>query len=236
MLSSFNFLFVHTFFTMKKTKKKPANRTDQTELVIATFTNRDKAEAIVNVLHSMGYQDEEITIIMSDEVMQQHFEEKIKAQDEYRGHKTIEGSGVGSAIGGTLGAIVGAVAAVGSTLVVPGLGLLVAGPIAGGLAGAGAGGITGGLIGSLVGAGTSEEKAEHYASVLQQGGLILGVHPHTKEDAAFIENKLDALEAPHKNITHEEIASRAYDIYQAGSEDAEANWYRAEKELLNRQD
>ncbi len=226
---------------MKKSKKT----TRPAELLMATFANRGKAEAIVNVLHSLGYREEEIMLLMSDHVRQQHFPgergdvrqspAQTKAEDEYRGHKVIEGTGVGSTIGGTVGAIVGAITAIGSTLVVPGLGLLVAGPVAGALAGAGAGGIGGGIIGSLVGAGVPEEKASHYHQVMQEGGIILGVHPHNKEDAAFIRNKLDAMEAPAQSVTREDIALRAYTMYQAGSEDAEANWYQAEKDLLEQQ-
>ena len=48
--------------------------------------------------------------------------------------------------------------AVGSTIAVPGLGLVVAGPIAAALAGAGAGAAAGGLIGAMVGAGIPEDR------------------------------------------------------------------------------
>lgn len=72
-------------------------------------------------------------------VCYQHFPKEIK-EHYHTEHKSLKGTEVSSAIGGTLGAIVGAVTAIGSTLVVPRLGLLVAGPIAGGLAGVGAGG------------------------------------------------------------------------------------------------
>ena len=41
-----------------------------------------------------------------------------------------DGLGIGSAIGGTVGAVLAAIAAVGTSIVIPGLGLFVAGPIA----------------------------------------------------------------------------------------------------------
>lgn len=49
--------------------------------------------------------------------------------------------GIGSAIGGTIGAVAAAVAAAGTSLVFPGLGIVVAGPLAASLAGGGAGGV-----------------------------------------------------------------------------------------------
>ena len=46
------------------------------------------------------------------------------------GSKAAEGAGVGGAIGGTVGAILAAIAAVGTTIAIPGLGLVIAGPLA----------------------------------------------------------------------------------------------------------
>ena len=63
------------------------------------------------------------------------------------GTKAAEGTAVGGTIGGTLGAVVGGIAAIGANLFLPGVGLVVWGPIAGALAGAGAGGAVGGLVG-----------------------------------------------------------------------------------------
>ena len=74
------------------------------------------------------------------------------------------------------------VAAVGTTLVLPGVGLVVAGPLAAALAGAGAGGITGGLIGALIGAGIPEERVKHYEEGIKNGGILMGVTPRSDED------------------------------------------------------
>jgi hypothetical protein len=70
----------------------------------------------------------------------------------------------------------------------PGLGLLIAGPIAAGLAGAGAGGLTGGLIGALVGSGIPEDRAKEYESGVKEGGIVMGVNPRSDEDAEYFEN------------------------------------------------
>ncbi len=50
----------------------------------------------------------------------------------------------GAGIGGAVGAVLAAIAAVGSTIILPGINLVIAGPIAEALAGAGAGAVTGG--------------------------------------------------------------------------------------------
>ncbi len=80
------------------------------------------------------------------------------------------------------------IAAVGTSVAIPGLGLVVAGPLAAALAGAGAGGATGGLVGALIGAGIPEERVTHYESGLKSGGILMGVTPRNDDDAIAIEN------------------------------------------------
>jgi len=92
-------------------------------------------------------------------------------------------------IGYTLGAIIGGIAAVGSNLVIPGVGLVIAGPIAAALAGAGAGSLAGGLTGALIGWGIPEERVVHYEKGIREGGTVLGVTPKSEEDATFLENE-----------------------------------------------
>jgi len=70
---------------------------------------------------------------------------------------------------------------------VPGLGLVLAGPIAAALAGAGAGGVTGGLIGALIGAGIPEERAAGYERGLKQGGILIGTRARDDKHAEEIE-------------------------------------------------
>jgi Protein of unknown function (DUF1269) len=79
------------------------------------------------------------------------------------------------------------VVAIGTTIALPGLGLIVAGPIAAALAGGGAGAVTGGLVGGLIGLGISKENAEAYQEVLRKGGAAVGVHPHASKDVRKIE-------------------------------------------------
>ena len=87
------------------------------------------------------------------------------------------------------GKALAAIAAVGTTLALPGLGLLIAGPLAAALAGGGGGALTGGLIGALVGSGIPEEHAKHYDQGIRDGGIVMGVNPRTQEDADYFETE-----------------------------------------------
>ncbi len=91
--------------------------------------------------------------------------------------------------GGTLGAIVAAIAAVGTTLALPGIGLVVAGPLAAAIAGAGAGAASGGVIGALIGWNIPEERVKHYEQGIQEGGILLGMRTRNDEDATYLENE-----------------------------------------------
>src|SRR5678815_2198730 len=99
--------------------------------------DRANAEAAYSSLTDRGYTHDEVSILMSDDTRERQFS-RVDAQTEL-GTKAAEGAGVGGAIGGALGAIAAAIAAVGTSLAIPGLGSVVAGPLAAGLAGAGAG-------------------------------------------------------------------------------------------------
>jgi len=151
------------------------------------FRDRSSAERAYQSLSSRGYGKDDVNLLMSDETRKTHFGEGT-AHTEL-GDKAMEGAGVGSAIGGTAGAIIGAIAAIGTSVALPGLGLIVAGPLAAALAGAGAGGLTGGLVGALVGSGIPEEHAAEYESGIKNGGIVMGVKPRNEEDARYFEEE-----------------------------------------------
>ncbi|HYJ86309.1 MAG TPA: hypothetical protein VEW46_09655, partial [Pyrinomonadaceae bacterium] len=126
------------------------SQTQRSRMVTGLFRDRDSAEQAYGSLTSRGYTKDDVNLLMSDDTRKKHFTDD--GRETEIGNKALEGAGTGAAIGGTIGATLAAIAAIGTTLALPGLGLLVAGPIAAGLAGAGAGGATGGIIGALVGA------------------------------------------------------------------------------------
>jgi hypothetical protein len=164
-----------------------ASTTGSSRMMTGMFRDRESAERAYNSLSSRGYSKDDVNLVMSDDTRKRHFGDKTADSD--LGDKALEGAGAGSAIGGTLGAIVGAVAAIGTSVALPGLGLIIAGPLAAGLAGAGAGGLTGGLLGALVGSGIPEDRAKEYESGVKEGGIVMGVTPRNDEDATYLENE-----------------------------------------------
>jgi hypothetical protein len=148
------------------------------------FYTKQKAENAYNVLIDKGYSTDEIILLMSDETHNAHF----KNENDDSGFHTLamEKAGLGSAIGGTAGAVIGAIAAVGTTIALPGLGLVVAGPLIAALSGAGAGGLAGGIIGGLVGSGISKERAILYENSIKRGGVVIGVVPRTQGERETI--------------------------------------------------
>ncbi len=156
-------------------------------LLTGMFNDRESTERAYNSLRSRGYSDEEINVLMSDETRNTHF--KNSDHDTDLGNKALEGAGTGSAIGGTAGAIIGAIAAIGTAVALPGLGLVIAGPIAAALAGAGAGGLTGGIVGALIGSGIPEDRAKEYEAGIKKGGIVVGVKPRNQEDATYFQNE-----------------------------------------------
>lgn len=156
-------------------------------MMTGSFRDRDSAEQAYNSMSSRGYSKDDVNLLMSDETRKKHFGDNTADTD--LGDKAMEGAGVGSAIGGTAGAVIGAIAAIGTSVALPGLGLIIAGPIAAALAGAGAGGLTGGLVGALVGSGIPEEHAAEYENDIKEGGIVMGVKPRNDEDAKYFEEE-----------------------------------------------
>lgn len=154
-------------------------------MVTGLFRDRDSAERAYQAVTERGYGRDDVNLIMSDDTRKRHFSSGDAIRTEL-GTKAAEGAGVGAGIGGTLGAIAAAIAAVGTSIAIPGLGIVVAGPLAAALAGAGAGGLTGGLLGALVGAGIPEERVKHYESGIKEGGILMGVKPRSREDAEYL--------------------------------------------------
>src|SRR5215213_11064650 len=157
-----------------------AARQRSNRMVTGLFRDRESAERAYGSVTERGYGKDDVNLIMSDDTRKKYFSDD---DDTEFGTKAWEGAGKGAAIGGGVGATLAAIAAIGTTLALPGLGLLIAGPIAAGLAGLGTGAVTGGLIGALVGHGVPEEHAREYESGIKEGRVFMGVNPRTDEDA-----------------------------------------------------
>jgi hypothetical protein len=162
--------------------------TSKAPLTTALFNDRESAEKAYDDLSSRGYDSKDINVVMSDDTRVKYFDETAGRETEL-GNKAAKGAGVGGAIGGTAVGIAAAVAAAGASIAIPGLGLVIAGPLAAGLAGAGAGAAAGGLVGAMVGWGIPEERVKDYETGIKKGGILVGVRPRSAEDAEYFEDQ-----------------------------------------------
>jgi len=161
----------------------------RSRMVTGLFRDRDSAESAYGSLTTRGYSQDDVNLMMSDKTRDTYFKGDKKDGATDLGDKAWEDAGKGAAIGSGVGATIAAIAAIGTTLALPGLGLLIAGPLAAGIAGAGAGGLTGGLIGALVGHGIPEDRAKEYDKGIRDGGILMGVNARSDEDAEYFENQ-----------------------------------------------
>jgi len=158
------------------------------KLVTGLFKSKVAAEAAVDAVMKRGFTRDDISVLMSDATRTKEFALQTRSH-------AADGLGIGSAVGGAVGAVLAAIAAVGTTLFLPGINLVIAGPIAAALAGAGAGGATGGLIGALIGAGIPEYRAKVYEAGIRGGGILIGVEARSDEEVDRLEELLDELGA-----------------------------------------
>ena len=139
------------------------------KIVSGLFSSETNVQALLIDLQRQGIGPELVNILMSNQT-RDHY------ADLEKDTKIPEGASIGGLSGGTLGAVIGGLTMAGS-LLVPGLNLLVAGPIVGVIAGGAVGTAAGGLVGALVGAGMPEYEAKSYEKQLEQdGNVVVLVH------------------------------------------------------------
>lgn len=155
--------------------------------VAAAFDDLDRAIDTSRDLEGRGFAGDQLSMFMAAETRERYIhthprykelEKKAVIVEEVeleKARKTMEGAGTGGAIGGALGAAGAAILAVGTTLLVPILGIVVAGPLAAALAGAGAGAAAGGVVGALVGTGMTEYRAKEFEALAKKGHILVGV-------------------------------------------------------------
>ena len=166
---------------------------EKAKLVTGLFKSKVAAESAVDAIMKRGFTRDDISVLMSDETRSKHFALQSRTH-------AADGLGMGAAVGGTIGAVLAAITAVGTTLFLPGLNLVIAGPIAAALAGLGAGGAAGGLIGALVGAGIPEYRAKVYEAGIRGGGILIGVEGRTDEEVDRLEELLGELGAEAEDV------------------------------------
>jgi hypothetical protein len=136
-------------------------------VIMGAFRTFEHARDAVIQLERAGVRPEHISWIGPEEAR-----EHLARID--KNTKAPEGAAIGGATGIALGAIAAGLTAV-AAVVIPGVGLLAAGPLTAALAGAGAGGAAGGALGGLIGLGIPEHEAKFHMSIVKEGGYIVAV-------------------------------------------------------------
>jgi len=152
----------------------------------ALFKIREDADAAYEWLLKNEYGGDNIHLLMSEETREK-YQYTEPAEPATTDEDVVAGLETGAAVGGGLGATLGAVAGVGAAVIIPGMGLAIAGPLAASLAGAG--GLLGGALGALFGSSLPEEEAQKLEQTIREGGILISVYPCDAENAAMIENE-----------------------------------------------
>jgi hypothetical protein len=171
----------------------PTNPNSSATFVSALFRERDAAERAYRYAVELGYESSEINILLSEETRERYFSPAQRASSDFAakaGESTEASSNVadelGGPAGGTAGTIAPALAAIGTLLLVPGLGILAAGPVAIALTAAGAVGVTGGLIAALTDWGIPKDRVQRYDAGIREGGILLAVKARSPQDASAL--------------------------------------------------
>ena len=135
-------------------------------LMTAIFSDSKKAGEAIGELKTKGYTND-ISVIAKDTKDKELASHQVK-QDVSDG--AAAGAATGAAMGTVAGLLVGA-----ASFVVPGVGLVVLGPLATILSGAAAGAVAGGITGTLVDWGIPDAKAKDYEHRIKNGEVLVAV-------------------------------------------------------------
>ena len=166
-------------------------------LITGLFRSRDSAECAYQSAVELGHKESDINLVMSDETRQQFLSGQRGVETELS-HKVAESSTgstkladeLGGPAGGAVGTLAPVLAAAGTLALIPGI--ILVGPIAVALVAAGAVGLAGGLIGALTDWGIPEDRIHQYETGIRGGGILLGVKPHSDDDARELRRRWKA--------------------------------------------
>ncbi len=150
--------------------------------VLGAFGSTAQAAQAVEELTRAGFERRQISVAVSDRAHAMHFSAK---RD-----KTVEGIGIGAIAGGVLGAVAAGLTTV-AAFVVPGVGVLVGGPLLSAFAGLNAGAVVGTFFGGLIGHGIPEREARMYEQALKEGNLLIAVTAMNADRAGDARRILD---------------------------------------------
>jgi hypothetical protein len=152
--------------TMSQQKKiTPPN------MIVGVFSTLRNAEAAVQELESIGLNSQEITVISSNDVVKDHFQQYQPEvdPDDWRG---------AAMLGGATGAVLAGLTSVAALVTGAGIPIIVAG----GLASFITGGVVGGLAGVMAERGFETEAADYYELAVADGKTLVAVDLTTRSD------------------------------------------------------
>lgn len=166
----------------------PTSPNDRAGMITGLFKSRDSAEDAYRCAADLGYEKSDINVLMSDDTRDRYFSGR--AANTELASKAAQSADdtdsaadeLGGPTGGTMGTLAPVLAAIGTVLLIPGLGIVAAGPVALALTAAGAVGVAGGLIGALTNWGIPKPRVEQYEAGIREGGVLIGVKPRSDED------------------------------------------------------
>ncbi len=172
--------------------------------VTALFPDRASAERAYDATIAMGCDQADITLLMSDETRTRDFSTADSVPDTDLELKAAQGAGnqsggssLGGPLGGTMGTLAPVLAAAGVFLLLPGFGIIAAGPLAVALTAAGSVGLAGGIIGALTHWGIPADRTEKYEAGVREGGILMGVTTRSDSASTAIQQQWTACGAEH---------------------------------------
>lgn len=157
------------------------------KVITSTFKTREAAEVALRRLESMGVNDSQVSVIVSENTRDTAFDLK-------RDNKSDEGIAYGGVTGGLVGAVLGALLTAGA-VAIPAAGIVISGWLVAGAAGAGAGALTGGFVGGLIGTAIPEYEAKLYEGAVKDGAILLAVRAENADQAKMIKSMLEDVDA-----------------------------------------
>jgi len=153
----------------------------ETELVTGLIRVGPEVDVALSRLMALGYRPDEVSLLLSDVTRRMDFS-MAPADRAAVTRRAARGVLVGEAVG----AVVSAMLLVGTSLLLPDVGLVVAGPLATSMMGAGLGAGCG-VFDTLAKAGIPECEARLYATGLARGMIVIGAHLRAPQDRTMIE-------------------------------------------------
>ena len=163
-------------------------REENAESLVQVFDSFDDAGRAYEYLLSKGYDRDEIDVVMSQATREKflsreghpegHTPERGEEDDEAAEKKVFKSAGAMAVVGGLSGFL----AALGASILLPGVGLIVAGPLAA------LGATTGALVGGIYGVPLADENNEKHSrteeleKAMREGKILVRVTPKSQSD------------------------------------------------------